>query len=85
MAGMSALTYLGIAVLAKKALLAALISLIVSGFIGLKKLLAAKQPLYQDVAPYQPPPTWATPNIAYGYDTHGADLAAQKLAYNNYS
>ncbi|GLV32672.1 Osiris 9 [Carabus blaptoides fortunei] len=90
MAAMSALTYLGIAFLAKKAILASFISLIVSGFIGLKKLMAAKQVGYPDIAPtYHPVPVWNPHGVVPGamwqthYDNHADPLAAQQLAYGN--
>lgn len=90
MAAMSAITYLGIAFLAKKAILASFISLIVSGFIGLKKLLATKQAGYNDIPPtYHPVPVWNPHTVVPGaawpshYDNHADPLAAQQLAYGN--
>lgn len=44
------LAYIVIALIAKKALLASLISLLVSGFIGIKKLLSHQQPHHEVVS-----------------------------------
>lgn len=95
MAIISIISFLGIAFLAKKALLAAFISLAISGYIGIKKLLApppapAKTISHEDLG-YHAAPYWSQPSSSYSsgnwaaYDNH-ADYgssagAGQHLAY----
>lgn len=48
----AAIAYVVIALIAKKALLASLISLLVSGFIGIKKLLASHHTPHHEVVSF---------------------------------
>lgn len=91
MAIVTIISFLGIALLAKKALLAAFISLAISGYIGIKKLLSPTSPT-KTVGPdevYHAQPLWNQPYSSgqwNAYDNH-ADYStssgnAQHLAYS---
>lgn len=83
---LAVITFFGIALIAKKALLASLISLAISGFIGLKKLLAKKSHHYvAEEVPYHG--GWSSGGgWDYHGDSHGAysSPVAQHLAYSGH-
>lgn len=83
---LAVITFFGIALIAKKALLASFISLAISGFIGLKKLLAKKSHHYvAEEVPYHG--GWSSGGgWDYHGDSHGAysSPVAQHLAYSGH-
>lgn len=96
MAIVTIISFLGIALLAKKALLAAFISLAISGYIGIKKLMApstATKTMGHDEV-YHAQPAWTPPSSAYSsgawnaYDNHAdytsSSGTAQHLAYSGH-
>lgn len=88
MAALLVLAYLVIALIAKKAILASLVSLAISGFIGLKKLLASKHEHHEEAhhGGWEAAPSygggggWAGEEYG-GYGSHSQPVA-QHLAYS---
>ncbi|OXU22419.1 hypothetical protein TSAR_010530 [Trichomalopsis sarcophagae] len=94
---LATLAYFGIALLAKKAILASIISIAISAFIGLKALWAHKHALHHDTTGYSAGWSsgvgagWPAPVASSGWssggsgweDTHGA-YSAQNQAYSGY-
>lgn len=94
---LATLAYFGIALLAKKAILASIISIAISAFIGLKALWAQKHGLHHDTTGYSAGWSsgagagWAAPVASSGWssggsgwdDAHGA-YSAQTQAYSGY-
>ncbi|XP_050437147.1 uncharacterized protein LOC126843580 [Adelges cooleyi] len=90
------LAYIVIALIAKKALLASLISLLVSGFIGIKKLLSHHHPHHEVIESHHGHSSYGGSPAAYsgsssgwdsygsgGHDAHGSysNNVAQTMAY----
>lgn len=89
MVGLLILAYFVIALIAKKAILASLVSLAISGFIALKKLLAAKHEPHHESwghggwghsAPAPVSAGWSHEEYG-GYGSHSQPVA-QQIAYN---
>lgn len=92
LAAFAALAYIVIALIAKKALLASLLSLLISGFIAIKKLLSHHHP-HHEVVEHHPhgfsgagysSGGWDSYGGGGGHDIHGSysNNVAHTLAYN---